>query len=181
MFDNSFPACAFFFLFFEVEISLHTLILLFRPGSVHSGSASWNDRDWVFPDDLRVSSFPDRFPHYACATAESAHSDFVGSKVYACQGVTCHLYFWQNDRGLLRATAVTRESAHKVDSGEENSPAAPARIRTRNLLITSPELLPTSYPGSPSEIYVHDYMQGKTDDDWILMKDRTALDKFTVA
>ena len=23
-------------------------------------------------------------------------------------GVTCHLHFWQNDRGLLRSTAVTR-------------------------------------------------------------------------
>ena len=29
-------------------------------------------------------------------------------KVYACLAVTCHLCFWQNDRGLLRATAVTR-------------------------------------------------------------------------
>ena len=38
MFDNSFPACAFFF--FSVEISLRTLIPLFMPGLVHSGSAS---------------------------------------------------------------------------------------------------------------------------------------------
>ena len=29
-------------------------------------------------------------------------------KVYACLAVTCHLHCWQNDRGLLRATAVTR-------------------------------------------------------------------------
>ena len=28
-------------------------------------------------------------------------------KVYACLTVTCHLHFWQNDRDLLRATAVT--------------------------------------------------------------------------
>ena len=42
MFDNSFSACAFFVLFFvfEVEISTRTLIPLFRPGSVPSGSAS---------------------------------------------------------------------------------------------------------------------------------------------
>ena len=41
MFDNSSPACAFFFLFsFKVEISSRTLIPLFRPESVHSGSAS---------------------------------------------------------------------------------------------------------------------------------------------
>ena len=36
MFDNSFPACAFFF---KVEINSRTLIPLFRPGLVHSGSA----------------------------------------------------------------------------------------------------------------------------------------------
>ena len=29
-------------------------------------------------------------------------------KVYACLAVICHLRFWQNERGLLRATAVTR-------------------------------------------------------------------------
>ena len=54
----------------------------------------------------------------------------------------------QNDRDFLRATAVTRgwngyrkkESAQKGDPGEENSPAAPAEIRTRDLSITSPAL-----------------------------------------
>ena len=29
-------------------------------------------------------------------------------EVHACLAVTCHLHLWQNDRGLLRATAVTR-------------------------------------------------------------------------
>ena len=28
---------------------------LLRPGSVHSGSVSWDDCDWVFPDELHVS------------------------------------------------------------------------------------------------------------------------------
>ena len=52
--------------------------------------------------------------------------------MYARLRVTRHLHFWQNDRGLLRATAVTRgwnehqtrvsTSAHKVNSGEENFP-----------------------------------------------------------
>ena len=42
MFDCSFPACALFFsfFFFEVEISLSTLIPLSMPGTVHSGSAN---------------------------------------------------------------------------------------------------------------------------------------------
>ena len=52
----SFPACAFlFFFFFEVEITSRTLIPLFRPGSVHSGSASWDDCDRVFLEELCVS------------------------------------------------------------------------------------------------------------------------------
>ena len=39
MFNHLFPACAFFF-FFKAEISSRSLIPLFMPGSVHSGSAS---------------------------------------------------------------------------------------------------------------------------------------------
>ena len=50
--------------------------------------------------------------------------------MHACLAVTCHRHFGQNDRDLLRATAVTwgwngyqNESAQKVDPGEEISPA----------------------------------------------------------
>ena len=73
--------------------------------------------------------------------------------MYACLGVTCHLHFWQNDRGLLHATVVTRggtdpeaESGHKVNSGEENSLTPPVGIQTRNLLITSPALYQQAVP-----------------------------------
>ena len=39
----------------------------------------------------------------------------LGQGCSACLGVTCHLHFWQNDRGLLRATAVTREwNGHRI-------------------------------------------------------------------
>ena len=35
--------------------------------------------------------------------------------MFACLGVTCHLHFWQNVRGLLRATAVTRGwNGHRI-------------------------------------------------------------------
>ena len=64
-------------------------------------------------------------------------------RVHVCLAVTCHQHFWQNDRDLLRATAVTwgwngyrKESAHKVNPGEENSPAAPVwdlNLRVRPL------------------------------------------------
>ena len=46
-----------------------------------------------------------------CTPYNHAPCHFMQShirKVYACLAVTCHLRFWQNDRGLLRATAVTR-------------------------------------------------------------------------
>ena len=108
MFDPSCPACSFFFSsFFKVEISWLSLIPLFMPGSVHSGLTSWDDCGWMFPDKLHVSLFLDRFPHNAWTAASSAHSDFVGSRVWACLDVTCHLHFLQNGWGLLRATAVT--------------------------------------------------------------------------
>ena len=71
-------------------------------------------------------------------------------RLYACLAVTCHRHFWQNDRDLLRATAVTQgmqriqnkksQRNNLTLEREENSPAAPAGIRTRKLSITSPAL-----------------------------------------
>ena len=46
-----------------------------------------------------------------CTPYSHAPCHFMQShicKVYVCLAVTCHLHFWQNDRDLLRATAVTR-------------------------------------------------------------------------
>ena len=46
-----------------------------------------------------------------CTPYKHAPYHFMQShirKVYECLAVTCHLHLWQNDRGLLRATAVTR-------------------------------------------------------------------------
>ena len=43
-------------------------------------------------------------------------------------------------------------SIQKVNSGEENSPDAPSEIRTRNLLIMSPVLLPASHPGLHTQL-----------------------------
>ena len=45
-----------------------------------------------------------------CTPYSHAPCQFTQShirKVHACLAVTCHLHFWQNDRDLLRATAVT--------------------------------------------------------------------------
>ena len=48
---------------------------------------------------------------FLCTPYNHAPCHFMQShirKVYACLAVTCHLHFWQNDWGLLRATAVTQ-------------------------------------------------------------------------
>ena len=66
-----------------------------------------------------------------------------GSRVYASLRVIYHLHFWQNNGGLLRATAVTRggtapsRSRHRKSTQEKK---IPAKILTRNLLVTSPSL-----------------------------------------
>ena len=115
MFDNSLPACAFFF---KVEISLRKLIPLFRPGSVHSGSASWDYCNRLFHDELLVSSFPDRFPH-------CLDNGIVGPlRLRWVKGVCvfrCNLppALLGNDRFFcvlfLRATAVTRGwNGHRI-------------------------------------------------------------------
>ena len=53
-----------------------------------------------------------------------------------------HSDFGDFSYGVCRAkkVAIAEESAQKVDPGEENSPAVPAGIRTRDLSITSPAL-----------------------------------------
>ena len=53
---------------------------------------------------------PSRRKSSQCTPYNYAPCHFMQShirKVYACLAVTCHLHFWQNDRDLLRATAVT--------------------------------------------------------------------------
>ena len=66
-------------------------------------------------------------------------------RVHVCLAVTCNLHFWQNGRNRLGlgAAAVSRgwkgyrnkESAQKVDHQKTYSSTAPARTRTRDLLI----------------------------------------------
>ena len=60
------------------------------------------------------------------------HSSSGQECIYACAAVTCHLHFCQNDRGLLRVTAVTWPGWYghrirvswekKFTHAEENSP-----------------------------------------------------------
>ena len=173
---RQFIRCLCFFLsFFSwMEISSCTLIPLFMPGSVHSGSASWDDCDRVFPDELHMSSFPVTFPHYVPSRAACElvscylptlclDSSIVsplqlhwvkGVCMFRCNlppallaewsgSFTCHC----SDMGVEQIP--NGESAHKADSGKENSPTTPVGVQTRSLSITSPTLQQTSYPRSP--------------------------------
>ena len=78
----------------------------------------------------------------------SLHCDVIRSRIrrmHVRLAATCHPHYWQNDRDLLRAAAVTREwngqrnkSQHKkLTMEKENYSAAPAGTRTRDLSMTS--------------------------------------------
>ena len=101
---------------------------------------------WLVPHETAAVS-----AQVLCTPYNHAPCHFMQShirKVYGCLAVTCHLHFWQNDRGLLRATLVTRgwngyqnKSQHRKSTLEKKiSPAAPAGIRTRDLSVMSPAL-----------------------------------------
>ena len=61
---------------------------------------------WLVPHETAAIS-----AQVLCMPYNHAPCHFMQShirKVYACLAVTCHLHFWQNDRDLLRTTAVKR-------------------------------------------------------------------------
>ena len=61
---------------------------------------------WLVPYETAAAS-----ARVLCTPFNPAPYHFMQShirKVYACSAATCPLHFWQNDRGLLRATAVIR-------------------------------------------------------------------------
>ena len=126
---------------------MRTLISVFRPGSVYSGSASWEDCDRMF---LRNSVWA-RFLIGCYTMPEQRYSLPAPTSLdQGCMrvlGVTCHLRFWQNDRGSLKCLfgntgleCTPNKSQHTKLTGEENSSAAPAGTWNRNLSITSPAL-----------------------------------------
>ena len=61
---------------------------------------------WLVPHETAAVS-----AQVLCTPHNHAPCHFMQShirKVYACLAVTCRLHLWQNDRDLLRATAVAR-------------------------------------------------------------------------
>ena len=89
---------------FVVEMSPETLLFVLFLNINRSGvltALAW----LVLHETAAVSE------QILCTPYNHAPCRFMQShirKVYPCLAVTCHLHVWQNDRDLLRATAVTR-------------------------------------------------------------------------
>ena len=60
---------------------------------------------WLMPHETAAVSAQVLWTPYNHAPCHFMQSHI--HKVYVCLAVTCHLHFWQNDRDLLRATALT--------------------------------------------------------------------------
>ena len=137
---------------FKVEISSRTLIPLIRPGSVHSNSASWDDCNCVFFEELRVSSFPPTLCldsgivsslrlrwvkdvcMFRCNLPPALLTEWPGS-------LTCHC----GNTGVER---TPNKSQHRKLTLEKKIP--PPLLRDLNSHRINHEFgaLPTSYPGT---------------------------------
>ena len=109
MFDHSFPVSAFWFFF--------VLFLKWRLAHAHLFHSLCQNQSTVaqraetaVAECSLASCVWARFRNdsYTMPKQRHTYSDFTGSRMYVCLGVTCHLHFWQYDRGPLRATAFTR-------------------------------------------------------------------------
>ena len=147
MFDDSFPACLFvFFLKWRLARG-HLSHTLGQDQSTVAQRAEttvaelsltccmWVHFPWYIGSHIMAGQHSQPTPtslgqgsvRVRCNLPSVLLAEWPGSFTYHC-GYTGS------------GTDSEEESAHKVNSGEENSLAAPAGIRTRNLSITSPGL-----------------------------------------
>ena len=99
---------------------------------------------YLVPRETAAISARSVYTIQPCMTSCHFAQSHVGW-AHACLAVTCHLHFWQTDRDLFRCycgntgwNGYRNKSTQKVGPGKENSPAAPAGTRTRDLSIMSP-------------------------------------------
>ena len=82
-------------------IAVYSAFLNIRRSGVLTAQA------WLVPHETAAVSSRSVYPIQPCTMSFHAKPHMI-RKVHACLAVTCHLRFWQNDRDLLRATAVTQ-------------------------------------------------------------------------
>ena len=91
------------------HVILHEWIVFIARFWISTVSGVLTALAWLVPQESAARESQSR--RVLCTPYNHAPCHFMQShirKVYACLAVTCHLRFWQNDRVLLRATAVTR-------------------------------------------------------------------------
>ena len=104
-----------------------------------TGSALWLLHSWCHVKCCNIGASS----VYTIQPCTSLQCHFIQShigRVYVCLAVTRHLHFWQNDRALLRATAVTRGL-----NGYRNKSQHRKLTLEKNIL---PPLLPGLEPGT---------------------------------
>ena len=62
---------------------------------------------WLVPRETAAVSSRSVYTIQPCTMPRHFTQSYI-RRMPACLAVTCHLHFWQNDRDLLRAAAVTR-------------------------------------------------------------------------
>ena len=60
---------------------------------------------WLVPHETAAASASSVYITQSCTMSHHFMESYI-RKMNACLAVTCYLHVWQNDRGLLRATAV---------------------------------------------------------------------------
>ena len=108
--QRSFPI---FFVCFKVEINLRALCWSrISPQWLSELRWPWESIPWPVVCDfvslMGYHTIPGQHNQPTLTLFGRRSSWLVGSRVYACLAVTCHLYFWQNDKGLLCAPVVTQ-------------------------------------------------------------------------
>ena len=142
-----FPPVHFFFFKWR---SAHAHQFNFRPGSVHSGSVSWDNCGWTFSDELHASFFAWKAPTLCLNSTDSplnTSSDLKCVCIHICNLPPELLAEWPGSfmrRYSNTGVQWTPKSAQKVNSGEESYPTA-LRERTRDLPITNPSLYNTQF------------------------------------
>ena len=112
-FNNSFPAC--------LPVCLFVVVVLrWRLGHAHQCHSLGQDQSTVAQQTemtvTKCSLTSCMWVHFLMGshtTPVQQHSQPTPSLLgqgymHACLGVSCHLHFWQNDRGYLHATEVTQ-------------------------------------------------------------------------
>ena len=147
------PHALFFFFFLKLRLArAHYFHSLARDQTKEAQQAETTVAE-CFLTSFACELVPVRFPHYVCGIVSPLQ--FVGSRMYPCLSVTCHQHFWHNDRGLLRATAVTRGwNGHRIRASTQsllrrrNFSRRPCRNSNSQPFDHESGVLPTSYLGS---------------------------------